>query len=46
MYQFYSVSDQNRHIFNHKGNGLVADSDRYKYKGLHHYKHKYVPLKC
>ncbi|KAJ9600616.1 hypothetical protein L9F63_026245, partial [Diploptera punctata] len=31
--------DQSSHIFNHKGNGLVADSDRYKYKGIHHSKH-------
>jgi hypothetical protein len=45
MHQFYSVSDQSSHIFNHKDSGLVADSDRYKYKGIHHYKYKYVPLK-
>ncbi|XP_023720150.1 uncharacterized protein LOC111871348 isoform X3 [Cryptotermes secundus] len=35
----HEYEDQSSHIFNHKGNGLVADSDRYKYKGIHHYKY-------
>ncbi|XP_069682976.1 uncharacterized protein [Periplaneta americana] len=35
--------DQGSHIFNHKGNGLVADSDRYKYKGIHHSKYNPAP---
>ncbi|PSN57240.1 hypothetical protein C0J52_05000, partial [Blattella germanica] len=37
--------EQGSHIFNHKSNGLVADSDRYKYKGMHHSRYKYVPFK-
>ncbi|XP_049788833.1 uncharacterized protein LOC126194676 isoform X1 [Schistocerca nitens] len=35
QHQYQQYDDQNSHIFNHKGSGLVTDTDRYKHTGKH-----------